>query len=75
MEMIIYSLKVAAILIAFYLLYKWVMSRETHHSANRFLLLGSAALAFVLPLCSISIHTSSLNPTVAISQALWGSKR
>ncbi|MBP5418545.1 MAG: M56 family metallopeptidase [Bacteroidales bacterium] len=72
MEMIIYSLKVAAILIAFYLLYKWVMSRETHHSANRFLLLGSAALAFVLPLCSISMHTSSFNPTVAISQAVVG---
>jgi TonB family protein len=47
------------------------MSRETHHSANRFLLLGSIALAFVLPLCSLSINVASVeNPTMVLSQSV-----
>lgn len=49
MEMLVYSLKVSALLIAFYLLFRSFMSRETLHRANRFLVLGSILLSFLLP--------------------------
>ena len=71
MALIIYSLKVATFLVVFYLLFKWIMSRETIHRANRILLLGSIALAFVLPLCSLSINVASVeNPTMVLSQSV-----
>ena len=50
MEAIVYSLKVSVFLIAFYLMFKSLMSRETLHRANRYLILGSIVLSFVLPL-------------------------
>lgn len=55
MEAIVYSLKVAIFLIAFYLLYKSFMSRETFLRTNRIVLLASLVLSFVLPFCGLTV--------------------
>ena len=59
MEAIVYSLKVSVFLIAFYLMFKSLMSRETLHRANRYLILGSIGLSFVLPLLHITLNSTS----------------
>lgn len=53
-EFFIYEGKVALLLVAFYLLFKVLLSRETFHRLNRIILLGSSLLAFVLPFCVIT---------------------
>ena len=59
MEAIVYSLKVSVFLIAFYLMFKSLMSRETLHRANRYLILGSIGLSFALPLLHITLNSTS----------------
>lgn len=54
-ELILYSLKVAAEVIAFYLFYKILLSRETFHRLNRIVLLATVPLSMVLPMCVITI--------------------
>lgn len=58
MDAIVYSLKVSVFLIAFYLMFKSLMSRETLHRANRYLILGSIGLSFVLPLWHITLNAA-----------------
>ena len=53
-EFFIYEGKVALLLVAFYLLFKVLLSRETFHRLNRMILLGTSLLAFVLPFCVIT---------------------
>lgn len=53
-EFFIYEGKVALLLVAFYLLFKVLLSRETFHRLNRVILLGTSLLAFVLPFCVIT---------------------
>lgn len=53
---IMYELKVAVILAAFYLCFKLLLSRENLHRLNRSVLVASAVLAFVLPFCIITLH-------------------
>jgi TonB family protein len=53
---IVYELKVAAILAVFYLFYKLLLSREKLHRLNRIVLVATAVLSFVLPLCIITLH-------------------
>ena len=59
MEAIVYSLKVSVFLIAFYLMFKSLMSRETLHRANRFLILGTMVLSFALPFCHLTVSADS----------------
>ena len=59
MEAIVYSLKVSVFLIAFYLMFKLLMSRETLHRANRFLILGTMVLSFALPFCHLTVSADS----------------
>ena len=56
MEFLTYDLKVAAILAVFYMFYRLLLSHETFHRVNRVVLLLTAILSFVLPLCVITIH-------------------
>lgn len=56
MEFLTYDLKVAVILAVFYMFYRLLLSRETFHQVNRMVLLSTAILSFVLPLCVITIH-------------------
>lgn len=51
----IYSLKVALCLIAFYLIYKLLLSRETFFSFNRAVLLAIMGLSLLLPLAHVSM--------------------
>ena len=56
LSFLLYDAKVAALLAVFYLCYRLLLSRETLHRLNRIVLLTTAALSFVLPLCIITIH-------------------
>ena len=72
MDAIVYSLKVSVFLIAFYLMFKSLMSRETLHRANRYLILGSIGLSFVLPLWHITLNAAPGHavPAAELSQSV-----
>ena len=55
-EFLIYDLKVAMLLAVFYMFYRLMLAHETFHRVNRIVLLLTAVLSFVLPLCVITIH-------------------
>ena len=55
-EFIIYQGKAAIVLAVFYMFYRLLLSKETIHRFNRIVLLGTAALSFILPLCVITIN-------------------
>ncbi len=74
MEAIVYSLKVSVFLIAFYLMFKSLMSRETLHRANRYLILGSIGLSFVLPLWHITLNAApghAVTATELSQSVIW----
>ncbi len=52
---LLYTGKVAVALLVFYLFYRFLLKKETFHRFNRFVLVGTAALSFLLPLCIITI--------------------
>lgn len=54
--LLIYTGKVALLIAAFYLFYKWLLSRETFHRLNRRILVASLLLAAMLPLVVVTIH-------------------
>lgn len=60
-----YQFKVALILVCFYLFYRLLMSKETFHRLNRFLLVGMLLASFVLPFCVITIHRIEPVPAMA----------
>jgi TonB family protein len=53
-------LKSAVCLIAFYLFYRLLLSRETFHRFNRFALLGILLLSSLVPLCHLTLHQSNV---------------
>ena len=55
-DFLIYDLKVAVLIIVFYMFYRLLLSRETFHRVNRIVLLLTAVASFVLPLCVITLH-------------------
>ena len=63
-EFLIYQGKTAVILAVFYMFYRLLLSKDTFHRFNRIILLGTAALSFVLPLCVITIHKVVTIPAV-----------
>ena len=56
MEFLIYDGKVAVALLVFYLFYRFLLKKETFHRFNRVVLVGTAVLSFLLPLCIITIR-------------------
>ena len=56
MAFLIYNGKVALALLVFYLFYHFLLKKETFHRFNRVVLVGTAVLSFLLPLCIITIH-------------------
>ena len=67
-DLLIYDLKVVALIAVFYLLYRLLLHRSTLHRLNRMVLLGSLGLSLALPLCVITIHKTidvSVENTVA----------
>lgn len=61
-DFLIYDLKVAAWIAVFYMFYRLLLSRETFHRVNRIVLLATAAVSFVLPLCVITLHETVVMP-------------
>lgn len=56
LSFLIYNGKVAVALLIFYLFYRFLLKKETFHRFNRVVLVATAALSFLLPLCIITIH-------------------
>ena len=68
-DFLIYDLKVAVLIIVFYMFYRLMLARETFHRVNRIVLLATAVLSFVLPLCVITMHetvTLQVSPVVEV---------
>lgn len=68
-DFLIYDLKVSVLIIVFYMFYRLMLARETFHRVNRIVLLSTAVLSFVLPLCVITMHetvTMQTVPTVEV---------
>ena len=63
-ELLIYIGKSGIALVAFYLFYRLLLSKETFHRFNRIVLLGTAAMAFILPLCVITINKTVILPAI-----------
>ena len=57
--LLMYQIKVGICLIAFYLLWKLLLSRETFHRFNRVALLAVMVLALVLPWVRLSMNVST----------------
>ena len=54
--LLIYEVKVAVALAIFYMFYRLMLRKETFHRFNRVVLVSTAVLAFLLPLCIVTIH-------------------
>ena len=70
--LLIYQIKVGLCLIAFYLLWKLLLSRETFHRFNRVALLVVMALALVLPWVKVSLNhpTPIADPIIVMEELL-----
>ncbi|MBQ8838085.1 MAG: M56 family metallopeptidase [Bacteroidales bacterium] len=66
-EFLIYQGKAAIALAVFYMFYRLLLSKDTFHRFNRIVLLGTAALSFILPLCVITIKEVVILPAVSAS--------
>ena len=55
-DFLTYDLKVAAILAVFYMFYRLMLAHETFHRVNRVVLLATAVMSFVLPVCVLTLH-------------------
>ena len=55
-DFLVYDAKVAVLVVVFYIFYRLLLSKETFHRVNRVVLLATAVLSFVLPLCVITLH-------------------
>ncbi len=67
MDFLLYDVKVAAALLVFYLFYRFLLKKETFHRFNRTVLVGTAVLSFLLPLCIITIRKPMEMATSVIS--------
>ena len=56
MDFLTYMLKAAVLTAAFLLIYLLLLKRETFHKVNRYIILASFILSYLLPLCHIRIH-------------------
>ena len=56
MDLLLYEGKAAVILLVFYLFYRFLLKNETFHKFNRTVLIATAGLSLILPLCIITIR-------------------
>ena len=57
-----YQLKVAVIMSVFYIFYRLFLIKDSWHRLNRIVLLSTALLSFLLPVCIITIHKTEVLP-------------
>ncbi len=55
-----YQLKVAVIMAVFYICYRLFLIKDSWHRLNRIVLLSTALLSFLLPVCIITIHKTEV---------------
>ena len=60
MDFLVYDAKVAVLIAMFYMFYRLLLQRDNLHVLNRIVLLGTAVLSFVLPLCVITLHQTKI---------------
>lgn len=72
MQFLTYEIKAAAVYAVFYLFYRLLLSRENFHRLNRIVLIGTALLAMILPLCEITFHKSIAAPAFVARGSLTG---
>ena len=70
-DLLIYDLKVVALIAVFYLLYRLLLHRSTLHRLNRMVLLGSLVLSLALPLCVITRQLMSVLKTPVWAVQPW----
>ena len=71
LDFLLYDAKVAVLIAVFYMFYRLLLAHETFHRVNRVVLLLTAVLSFVLPLCVITMHQAvviTAVPTVEVGQ-------
>lgn len=61
-SLVIYSLKAAAVTAVLYLLWRFLLRKETLHRLNRVILVLTPVLSMILPLCVITIHKTVSGP-------------
>ena len=64
-DFLIYDVKVALLMFVFYAFYRVLIAKETFHRMNRVVILSTAALSLILPLCAITLHQTVLVQTVS----------
>ena len=60
MTFLTYQLKVAVIMAVFYIFYRLFLNKDTWHRLNRMVLLCTALLSFLLPVCIITLHKTQV---------------
>jgi len=60
MTFLTYQLKVAVIMAVFYIFYRLFLSKDAWHRLNRIVLLCTALLSFLLPVCIITLHKTQV---------------
>ena len=66
---LIYQLKVAVIMAVFYIFFRLLLIKDTWHRLNRIVLLSTALLSLLLPVCIITIHKTEVLP-VPVAQLM-----
>ena len=72
-EFLFYEMKVAVLIVLFYICYRLLLAKDNRHELNRLLLLGTTFLAFILPLCSVTLHRTEYVtsvPSVGVGAAV-----
>ena len=67
-----YQLKVAVIMAVFYIFFRLLLIRDSWHRLNRIVLLSTALLSLLLPVCIITIHKTEVlsMPVAQLMQAV-----
>ena len=70
LSFLLYESKVALSLLVLYLPFRFFLKKETFHRFNRAVLVGTAILSFLIPLCIITIHKPLVAPPMVEPSSL-----
>ena len=70
LSFLLYESKVALSLLVLYLPFRFFLKKETFHRFNRAVLVGTAILSFLIPLCIITIHKPMVAPPMVEPSSL-----
>ncbi len=67
-EILTYILKVAMLTVAFILLFRLLLRKDTFHRVGRIVLVSSLVIAYILPLCRITRHIEVKAPASVVEK-------